>query len=216
MIKFPPSVFFLNPLIINHIKRESVINSPGQFARWLRSPLIKDNKQYYLIVVRLSNWCVAISAPYSFFVTNRLQFKLEEYHPLELSIRVQLVRLTREGEEKRRVFGIPPCAKIRNNELYWLELEEFVRNFISFRSKSADIERRSFKYKYPKIKGVEFPRRRGKCKTGRIFTFVSLSSGRRRISERKKKEGKDGRKTTFPVNLSGHQYTLTRDLVSVV
>lgn len=32
----------------------------------------------------------------------------------------------------------------------------------------------------------------------------------------KKKEGKDGRKTTFPVNLSGHQYTLTRDLVSVV
>lgn len=33
---------------------------------------------------------------------------------------------------------------------------------------------------------------------------------------RKKKEGKDGRKTTFPVNLSGHQYTLTRDLVSVV
>lgn len=60
---------------------------------------------------------------------------------------MQLVRLTREGEEKRRVFGIPSCAKIRDNELYWLELEKFVRNFISFRSKSADIERRSFEYK---------------------------------------------------------------------
>lgn len=161
-----------------------------QFARWLRSPLIKDNKQYYLIVVRLSNWCVAISAPYSFFVTNRLQFKLEEYHPLELSIRVQLVRLTREGEEKRRVFGIPPCAKIRNNELYWLELEEFVWNFISFRSKSADIERRSFKYKYPKMKRCGISKATRKMQDGKNFHLRFPFVGEEEDIGKKEKGGK--------------------------